>query len=166
MTAGKVVGLLRSKNNLRRVLLSGEGSSKLADELARNILCVGTKEETCQCNSCKLFLVETHPDSLRLKRDKSIKKEDVLVFENRILEPAILSAKKVFVINEADKMTTEAQNSFLKTLEDSDESNVFILETSKADKLLETIRSRVSIYRLPKCYTHFQKVQCMKVIVF
>ena len=57
------------------------------------------------------------------------------------------SEKRVFVIFEADKMNTEAQNSILKTLEEPPEYVVIILIVTNESKMLETIKSRCNIIK-------------------
>ena len=57
------------------------------------------------------------------------------------------SEKRVFVIDEADKMNTEAQNSILKTLEEPPEYVVIILIVTNESKMLETIKSRCNIIK-------------------
>ena len=61
--------------------------------------------------------------------------------ENVYTKP-IVSRKKVFIINDSDKMTEEAQNSLLKTLEEPPEYIIIILITANENKLLNTIKSR------------------------
>jgi len=58
------------------------------------------------------------------------------------------SSYKVAVINDADRLTPEAQNSLLKTLEEPAEQTVIALVTRNYSKLLPTILSRCSIYQL------------------
>lgn len=57
------------------------------------------------------------------------------------------SEKRVFVIDEADKMNSEAQNSILKTLEEPPEYVVIILIVTNESKMLETIKSRCNIIK-------------------
>ena len=57
------------------------------------------------------------------------------------------SKKRVFVIDEADKMNSEAQNSILKTLEEPPEYVVIILIVTNESKMLETIKSRCNIIK-------------------
>lgn len=57
------------------------------------------------------------------------------------------SEKRVFVIDEADKMNVEAQNSILKTLEEPPEYVVIILIVTNENKMLETIKSRCNILK-------------------
>ena len=62
--------------------------------------------------------------------------------QEKIYEKPIVSNKKVIIINDSDKMTEEAQNSLLKTLEEPPEYIVIILITANENKLLNTIKSR------------------------
>lgn len=56
--------------------------------------------------------------------------------------PPFIKSKKVYIIDEVHKLTNDAQNAFLKTLEDSPSFNHFILCTTEPQKLIEAIRSR------------------------
>lgn len=58
--------------------------------------------------------------------------------------------KKVILIHEADKMTEEAQNAFLKTIEEPPEGVYIMLLCEDSEKLLRTIKSRCSIHSLGK----------------
>jgi DNA polymerase-3 subunit delta' len=62
----------------------------------------------------------------------------------------LYSKRKVYLIEEADKMTVQAQNCLLKTLEEPPRYAVIILTVSNEDMLLETIRSRVTKYSFRK----------------
>lgn len=60
----------------------------------------------------------------------------------KIIEKPIISNKKVYIINDAQKMTKEAQNCLLKTLEEPPEFITIILICSNESMLLNTIKSR------------------------
>ena len=60
----------------------------------------------------------------------------------KILEKPIISSKKVYVIKDADKMTKEAGNCLLKTLEEPPSFVTIVLIASNESALLNTIRSR------------------------
>ena len=62
--------------------------------------------------------------------------------QRKVAEKAIISNKKVYIIDNADTMTTEAQNCLLKTLEEPPEYITIILICSNEDNLLSTIKSR------------------------
>ena len=67
--------------------------------------------------------------------------------QKKILEAPIISQKKVYIIDNADLMTREAQNCILKTLEEPPEYVTIILIGSKEDNFLSTIKSRCSIIK-------------------
>ncbi len=56
--------------------------------------------------------------------------------------------QRLFLINQADRMVTAAQNSLLKTLEEPNANNQFILLTNRSNKLLPTIKSRAVNFQL------------------
>lgn len=62
--------------------------------------------------------------------------------QEKILEKPIVSSKKVYVINDADLMTKEAQNCLLKTLEEPPEFVIIILVLANESKILNTVKSR------------------------
>ena len=120
----------------------GIGKALIAKEFSKQILCL-KNENLCECKSCISFEGNNHPDFLFIDTDEtSIKVESVREVIDKIYEKPILSSKKVIIINNCDKMTVEAQNCFLKTLEEPPEYIVIILITSNENLILNTIRSR------------------------
>ena len=102
-----------------------------------------TKEENCRCKSCICFESQNHPDIQLLNQDgETIKISTVREMIQTVYEKPILSNKKIYIINDCDKMTKEAQNSLLKTLEEPPEYIVMILIASNSDMILNTIKSR------------------------
>ena len=62
--------------------------------------------------------------------------------QEKVVEKPIISPKKVYIINDAELMTKEAQNCLLKTLEEPPEYVIIILIVSNESKLLNTVKSR------------------------
>ena len=73
---------------------------------------------------------------------KSIKIGQIRLLQEQISEKPIVSDKKVYIINNSDLMTVEAQNCLLKTLEEPPEYATIVLLLSNENKLLNTIKSR------------------------
>ena len=73
---------------------------------------------------------------------KSIKIEQIRYMQEKIAEKPIASNKKVYIINNSDTMTKEAQNCLLKTLEEPPEYAVIILVLANENNMLNTIKSR------------------------
>ncbi len=94
----------------------------------------------------KLFAKELNcspHDLLTLSHDgKSIKIDEIRQITDFVRFGPIGEGWKVIIIHGADKMTEEASNSFLKTLEEPLERIVFILTTDRESKILKTISSR------------------------
>ncbi len=115
----------------------------------------GTFKNGCnECQSCKFINQETFPDLLVVKSinsDSSVKNEkDMMEIDVAQIRQVnyFLSFKsyygkyKAVMIENAERMNTEAQNSFLKTLEEPKGDTLIILLSSKPDYLLPTIFSR------------------------
>ena len=123
---------------------SGIGKKLFATEFAKVILCESNDDACNSCSSCVKFNSGNHPDLAVIDTDdgKNIKIDQVRNLQEQIAEKPIISNKKVYIINNSDLMTTEAQNCLLKTLEEPPEYAVIILVLSNESKLLTTIKSR------------------------
>lgn len=137
-----------AQNNILHsyLFLGTEGIGKLlvAKEFARKILCLETtKDETCACKSCTCFKSMNHPDFHIVNEEgENIKIEQIREITEKVIEKPIISSKKVYIINDCDKMTKEAQNCLLKTLEEPPEFITIILISSNENIILNTIKSR------------------------
>ena len=139
---------LKSKNILHSYIfmgISGVGKKMFAQEFAKGILCLNENGYCNKCKSCMEFNSDNHPDFMeinQLEDAKNIKIEQIRFMQEKIAEKPIISTKKVYIIDNADTMTVEAQNCLLKTLEEPPEYAVIILIASNESKLLNTIKSR------------------------
>ena len=99
--------------------------------------------EDCACKSCIEFDSENNPDfQIVNHNDGKIKIEQIREMQRKVAEKPIISNRKVYIIDNADTMTNEAQNCLLKTLEEPPEYITIILICSNEDNLLSTIKSR------------------------
>lgn len=123
---------------------SGIGKFMIAKEFAKAILCQGEQKPCNRCEACIKFNGENNPDIQIIDEteEKSIKTETIKEMVKGVYEKPISSAKKVYIINDSQKMTKEAQNSLLKTLEEPPEYVVIILIAENENLLLNTIKSR------------------------
>lgn len=121
----------------------GIGKYLFAKAFAKRILCI-TKEKSCDnCKSCIEFETNNHPDYYEITaQDGKVKIEQIRQMQEKILEKPIVSDKKVYIIKDSDKMTIEAGNCLLKTLEEPPEYLVIILVAENESMILNTIRSR------------------------
>ncbi len=127
--------------------IEGIGKQLIAKTFAQMILCTDKKEKGChQCKSCIEFHSNNHPDFLYIEPDgNSIKIDQIRYLQRKIQEKPIISNKKVYMINDANKMTQEAQNCLLKTLEEPPEYATIILIGNNENAFLNTIKSRCMI---------------------
>lgn len=124
----------------------GSGKRMLASLFAMTLQCEEHGTEPCQvCSSCKRFLSGNHPDIRYVSHEKpnSIGIDDI---RSQLVEDVEIrpydSRYKIYIVDEAQKMTPQAQNAFLKTIEEPPEYAVIILLAENPDALLPTVLSR------------------------
>ncbi len=108
--------------------------------------------EPCMvCESCKKVQSRSHPDIIYLVHEKpnTIGVEEIRrqIVDDILIKP-YESRRKIYIIAEAEKMTTSSQNALLKTLEEPPGYAVVILCTNNLSVLLPTIISRCAVLRL------------------
>lgn len=129
----------------------GIGKSLIAKEFAKMILCTDENKYCNKCKSCIEFDTDNNPDFKIIEPDgNSLKIEQIREFQSKVAEKPIISDKKVYIINDSDKMTQEAQNCLLKTLEEPPDYVVIILIGSNENAFLSTIKSRCMILHFDK----------------
>ncbi len=136
-------------------ILSGEegmGRKTIAKAFAMTLLCEKHGTEPCmECHSCKQFLSGNHPDVIWVTHEKpaSIGVDDVRIQINDTVSIRPYSSPyKIYLVDEAEKMTVQAQNAILKTIEEPPSYAVFLLLTENAETLLPTINSRCVMLKL------------------
>lgn len=141
-------GAIKTNNILHSYLFVGTegiGKSIFAKKFAKMILCVNENKQECnnKCEACIKFDNNNNPDFEFIEPDgNNIKIDQIRQMNSKVMEKPIISEKKVYIINDSEKMTKEAQNSLLKTLEEPPQYVVIILICSKENDLLNTIKSR------------------------
>ena len=92
--------------------------------------------------------LENNPDFNQIEPDgNSIKIDQIRKMQSKIWEAPIKSSKKIYIINDADLMTKEAQNCLLKTLEEPPKYAIIILIGAVENNFLSTIKSRCTILK-------------------
>ena len=138
----------------------GIGKKLIAKEFAKMILCIDENKYCNKCKSCIEFDTNNNPDFKIIEPDgNSLKIEQIRELQSKVSEKPIISNRKVYIINDSDKMTSEAQNCLLKTLEEPPEFVTIILIGSNENAFLSTIKSRCMIL-------HFNKIPDNEIKAF
>jgi len=129
----------------------GVGKKGAAFNFAKALNCTGGQEKPCEaCVSCAKINSGNHPDVFCLQptgASSTIGISEIReVIRNANLKP-YEAEKKIFIIDGAERMNHQAQNAFLKTLEEPPGDNVFILVSRSRELLLSTIASRCQLVR-------------------
>ncbi len=130
-------------------IMSGEdglGKSMLADAFAKTLQCEGGGITPCgKCRSCIQAESGNQPDIIHVTHEKpnSIGVDDVReqLVDDIVIKP-YSSKYKIYIIDEAEKLTVQAQNAILKTIEEPPAYAVIIFLTNNAGVFLPTILSR------------------------
>lgn len=129
----------------------GTGKATAARLFASYLLCLavsdGSSRDPCgRCPSCRLFMSGSHPDLFHSGSEEGaigIEHSHKMI-EDSMKKP-FLARRKVFIIENAENMTREASNAMLKVLEEPAVSSCFVLTTSNAASVPETILSRCQL---------------------
>jgi len=137
----------RVPNSLLFTGPQGVGKQETALALAKALNCEKMEDDACgACSSCKAISGGNFPDVMSINPERNAIKIDQirLLKQTAYLKPMI-GKKRVFIVIEAEKMTEEAANSFLKVLEEPPSSSHIILVTHNPYLILPTIKSRCQI---------------------
>ena len=144
----QAVDLRKTSHSYLFLGISGIGKKMIAKDFSKMILCESEDKYCNNCKSCIEFDSNNNPDFSIISPDgTSIKIDQIRQMQKKILEAPIISKNKVYIIDDADLMTIEAQNCLLKTLEEPPEFVTIILIGSKENSFLSTIKSRCTIIK-------------------
>ena len=119
------------------------GKFLFAKEFAKAILCLNENKPCNKCKSCLELENSNNPDLTIIEPDgNNVKIEQIRELNKKVVEKPIVSTKKVYIINDGQNITKEAQNALLKTLEEPPEYVTIILITTSESAFLPTIKSR------------------------
>ena len=141
---------------------TGVSNEILAEVLAAALLCTGHSRPCSACPSCRKVQEEVHPDLFVIDEGEGELKVEIArqIHKESVIRPNE-GGHKVFLIRHADKMNPAAQNALLKVLEEPPRDVFFILTAVQPGIILQTIRSRCTIYHLePTQEDCFDAVLC------
>ena len=131
----------------------GIGKALLAQRFMARLACTGAVDNPpCgECSGCRQVAVGSHPDLFAVsapdRRKKETRKKEIGIEHARELKRfvqlhAIAAARKMALIDDADRLSLAAQNALLKTLEEPPGQALIMLVTAAPGALLPTVRSR------------------------
>lgn len=129
----------------------GVGKKRTASAFASALLCSDFKEDSCgKCKNCHLTFGNAHPDFkiVDYSADKdgktraSIPVDAMREFKNEVYLKPFLSERKIYILENCEKLTVEAQNALLKIFEEPPTYVTVILICNNLSKILSTIISR------------------------
>ncbi len=162
-----VTNFIKSGRIPHAILIEGddpEMSIKLSEYISAACLCESEDAPCGVCQNCQNAGKNTHPDisyiaPLSGKKFISVKQLRELRAEAFVKPHS--AARRVFIINEAQRMNEQAQNAFLKVLEEPPKNVVFILIVPSKSMLLDTVISRcvlLSLYSSAKYTDEFTDI--------
>jgi len=126
----------------------GTGKTSAARILAKIVNCQRKKKSlksACnKCDQCQSIASGNSLDVIELDAASHRGIDDVRTLRDAVKLSPASAEKKVYIIDEAHMLTTEAANALLKTLEEPPDHVMFILATTNPEKLVDTIRSRTT----------------------
>ena len=137
-----LIDSIKSQNFSHAHLITGEdgiGKSFVASEVAINILGKDSYKEYADIIECSMA-----------SNRKSISVEQIREIIEESNRKPYEENRKVIILHDADKMTIQAQNAFLKTIEEPPEGVFILLLCENQEKILDTIKSRCQIHKLKK----------------
>jgi len=131
---------------------SFRGLASCLQRLTQMILCQHPERAPCgDCQACRLVLLGQHPDITMIapeKKRSNIKIESIRALNDVVYTTPQLSARRVVLIQSADRMNQASANALLKLLEEPPGAVYFILQANQLNTLLPTILSRCQLWRV------------------
>ncbi len=127
----------------------GVGKTTAARVLAKCLNCAKgpTSEPDNTCDSCREISAGTSLDVLEIDAASNRGIDQIRELREMVRYAPAAARYKVVILDEAHQLTDEASNALLKTLEEPPDRVVFILATTRAEDLVETIKSRAQLFQ-------------------
>ena len=145
----KPISILRSAMAGNRVAhsylfhgMEGVGKRTAASVFAKALNCVGEDPPCGVCASCRKAAHNNHPGIITIRAEGQFIKIGAIKELQARMAFRPDQGKRIFILEEADRMNAAAANALLKTLEEPSEGNVLVLTTARSHALPMTILSR------------------------
>lgn len=145
----------------------GTGKTSAARIIAKVINCEKKDKDGNPCNKCsecQTISNGSNIDVVEMDAASNRGIDDIRVLRDSVKLSPSKSKAKVYIIDEAHMLTTEASNALLKTLEEPPSHVFFILATTNPEKLIETIRSRTTLIQFKKATVEETKRSLERIV--
>ena len=145
----------------------GTGKTSAARILAKVVNCEKPQSWGEPCNNCYQCLSINKGDNLDcIEIDAASHRgiDDIRILRDGVKLVPAKAKIKIYIIDEAHMLTTEASNALLKTLEEPPKHVMFILATTNPEKLIDTIRSRCTQINFRKA-TSSEIIRSLKRVI-
>lgn len=144
---GMITALLAGGRFPHAILLEGEpgsGRTAIADYIAASLLCTGENKPCGCCSACGKVEKSIHPDYIRESGSgsRSFHVDQVRRIKSDAYVKPNEGNAKVYLLQNTQDMTVQAQNALLKVMEEPPANAFFILTVDNRSKLLATVLSR------------------------
>lgn len=133
--------------------VAGTGKYEMARWIAQRLYCqkpTGDGSPCLDCNQCFRIQQGEHPDVTTLQPDgQTIKVDQVRAIKEEFSKSGMETRRKILIVEDMEKMTTNAANSLLKFIEEPEGEITIMLLTTEVQQLLPTIVSRAQIIHFP-----------------
>lgn len=128
----------------------GVGKKTLAQSFIQGIICTDFREDACGvCRNCQSFQRGNYDEIYSIFDDgSSVKINELREIKDKINYVLENDCFRIIFIENIDRLTLEASNSILKILEEPSNNTIFIFTAIRESAILDTIKSRMEIYRL------------------
>src|SRR3989442_4467272 len=122
----------------------GTGKTSMAKILAACLNCEqGPTTEPCgSCESCRAIAAATSLDVIELDAASNNSVDDIRELREKVAYAPVSAPHKIYILDEAQLLSPQAWNAFLKTLEEPPPHTIFVLATTEAGKVLPTVVDR------------------------
>lgn len=158
----KIANLIKNNKMFHSIILSGknyEDVQLISKDIARIFFCINKSIEKDECGACKRFCSNNIIDFIEIgDGNLAITKAQIQDLIVRFSLTAFESFnKKVYLINTAENLKTDAANSLLKFLEEPPKNTFAILASKNKTDILPTIRSRCNYMVLESSQTDLKE---------
>ena len=124
--------------------MEGVGKRTVAEVFTKALNCSSNSVDACdECPSCVKIDRGNHPDVIMIRAEgQFIKIKEIRELQEQMKFRPFEGRKRIFIIDDADRMNIVSANALLKTLEEPSASNILILITARPHQLPMTILSR------------------------